>query len=262
MNGLLIYNNKDIERNSWFIDAITKEFSFHNVSLTLLDEELIDFKNIKTSFAIYRGRNYKIVRKLQNKGIQVFNNDLVSELANDKYKTYKFLKKNNIKCLKSSLNENRFKTFPVIAKTRNGHGGTEVFLCKNPLELQDIQKSYSNLMYQEYVKEGFKDLRAYVMGNEVISTILRTSKDNFKSNFSLGGEFNKIESPKKVISICKKIRKLIKSDYIGIDFFEIDGNWIVNEIEDPVGSRMLYWSGTTDFMTRLCNYYLGNISLK
>mgnify|MGYP003291726412 CR=1 FL=1 len=89
MNGLLIYNKEDIEKNSWFIKKIIDEFFLNGIEIKLTNEENLDFNNLDSSFAIYRGRNYKVAKKLEETGLIVFNNDLVSKLANDKYETYK-----------------------------------------------------------------------------------------------------------------------------------------------------------------------------
>ena len=214
----------------------------------------MNFNNLDSSFAIYRGRNYKVAKKLEETGLIVFNNDLVSKLANDKYETYKFLKSNNIGCLKTYKKVNLNSVFPMVAKTRNGHGGNEVFLCNSFVEVQYFQEKYDNLVFQKFIKEANKDIRVYVLGNKPVVAIERTANESFKSNYSLGGKVQQVKVTREMISICKKIRRLIKSDFIGIDFFIQNGKCIVNEIEDPVGCRMVYKCTDIDLINQFVNY--------
>ena len=57
------------------------------------------------------------------------------------------------------------------------------------------------------------------------------------------------EIPEKIIAAVKKICDELHPDFIGIDFLlpnGLDGEFYINEIEDPVGSRMLYSLLKTD----------------
>ena len=78
------------------------------------------------------------------------------------------------------------------------------------------------------------------MNNEIIGAVKRENKNDFRSNYSLGGHVSIYEPNQEMKDIALKIAKILKSDYIGVDFI-IDKNQIyLNEIEDPVGARMLY----------------------
>ena len=43
-----------------------------------------------------------------------------------------------------------------------------------------------------------------------------------------------------MIKIALEIAELLQADYIGVDFIIYDKGFVVNEIEDPVGAKMLY----------------------
>jgi len=75
-SGLIIYSDIDKEKNTWFIDECIRRFAKKGVSLSYVEEnDALDFidKNI-VSFAIYRGRDYRIVESFERKGIRCFNN--------------------------------------------------------------------------------------------------------------------------------------------------------------------------------------------
>ena len=74
------------------------------------------------------------------------------------------------------------------------------------------------------------------------------NNSDFRSNFSLGGEVKAYEPSQEMVDIAIKISKLLGATYIGVDFL-IDGNQIyLNEIEDPVGARMLYKTSNIDII--------------
>ncbi len=99
----------------------------------------------------------------------------------------------------------------------------------------------SNVVLQPLTGSRHQDLRVYVIGEKIIAAILRTAKEGFKSNFSLGGEVREYQLSKKETTIVEKIISLFHFGLVGIDFIIGDnGELIFNEIEDVVGARMLY----------------------
>ena len=54
--------------------------------------------------------------------------------------------------------------------------------------------------------------------------------------------------------IVKKLRKKLKFDYVGVDFLPTKSGWVLNEIEDSAGSRMLYSLSDFDVAERYIDY--------
>jgi glutathione synthase/RimK-type ligase-like ATP-grasp enzyme len=52
--------------------------------------------------------------------------------------------------------------------------------------------------------------------------------------------------PKGCKKIVKKLYRELGFDFVGIDFIFHNGKLVLNEIEDPVGCRMLYSFGKID----------------
>jgi len=93
---------------------------------------------------------------------------------------------------------------------------------------------------QEMAGDPGRDLRIYVLGGRIIASVLRTSDVDFRANFKLGGRAEIVEPPEEV---CKMVRRMVPelmADFIGIDFVFGDGRVYLNEVEDVVGTRMLY----------------------
>jgi glutathione synthase/RimK-type ligase-like ATP-grasp enzyme len=127
-------------------------------------------------------------------------------------------------------------------KSLDGHGGNEVYLINSEDELEPSDKKF---IYQGYLANN-GDVRLYVLNKKVIGAVKRSNGKDFRSNFSLGGEVQEYKASKEMIDIAIKISELLDADYIGVDFIIYDKGFVVNEIEDPVGAKMLYKSTGID----------------
>lgn len=250
INGLIIYNSLDQDKNKWFIEECIKECNDDKFSLFYKEEsEVLSYiENHKVDFVIYRARNYKLVEALEQKGIKCFNNSFTNKIANDKYATYQLCKEQGISCLETSLDDYKGLSYPFIMKSLDGHGGQEVYLINKENEVLDIlKKSQKHFIYQRYLPH-VKDLRVYVLNNQVVAAVIRKNINDFRSNFSLGGVVKTYEPSSEMVDIATKISKLLNATYIGVDFL-IDGSSLyLNEIEDPVGARMLYKTSSIDIV--------------
>ena len=117
------------------------------------------------------------------------------------------------------------------------------------------------IIVQPYIESGARDIRVFMMGEEVIGAVKRTGNGSFKSNYTLGGSVEKYTLASWQEKEAKRIAQAIKSDYIGIDFILLpDGRWLFNEIEDPVGARSLYTTHDFSVAGKLMGYIKGKIS--
>ena len=253
INGLIVYNSVDQKKNEWFIDECINKLNNNEFSLLYKEEsEVLSYlENYKIDFVIYRARNYKLIETLEQKGIKCFNSSLTNRIANDKYATYELCKEQGINCLETSLDSPEGLAFPYIMKSLNGHGGQEVYLIHNEQEyLEILKKSQKHYLYQRYLP-NCNDVRVYVLSNQVVGAVERKSSTDYRSNFSLGGKVKAYQPNQEMVDIATKISKLLGATYIGVDFL-IDGNDVyLNEIEDPVGARMLYKTSNIDIINLL-----------
>lgn len=247
--GILIYNRIDAKKNTWFIEYMKQCFLDDGIDLAFLFEE--DFNETimnDIDFLIYRGRNHLTPLQFEQKGIKVFNRSKVNEIANDKYLSYLFFKNHNLPCMDTFSSIDQVNFYPYIMKPVDGHGGENVFLVSNENEAHAIVKEEDRrYVYQKVASDLGKDIRVYMMGNRFYASVLRTAKENeFRSNYSLGGTVEKITPPTEVINLALKVAQNLNSDFIGIDFIHDKNRWVLNEIEDPVGCRMLYKTSSFD----------------
>ena len=246
INGLIVYNSVDQDKNKWFIDKCIKECNDDKFSLFYKEEnEVLSYlESHKIDFVIYRARNSQLLRLLEQKGIKCFNNALTNKTANDKYATYLLCKEQGINCLETLLDNPGCLAFPLIMKSLAGHGGQEVYLINSEQErLEILKKSQKHFIYQRYLPDC-QDVRVYILNHQVVATVERKNSKDYRSNFSLGGDVKAYEPSPEMVDIAVKVSKLLGATYIGVDFLINGNNIYLNEIEDPVGARMLY--KTTD----------------
>lgn len=233
---ILLYETADARRNVGFIDDLR---SFGDFELVAWDDwsatglEALAAK-LQNSVVLFRIRRPAAARFLEDKGIYLVNRAEVNRIANDKWRSYQLFLLLGVPAIPTFREA---QDFPCVVKSAGGHGGQEVEIINSLEELPDFQ---SDLIFQPIVEHA-ADIRAYVIGGEVVGAVKRSSDDSFKANYSLGGA-----AEKHVLSAAQekdvlRIASALKSDYIGIDFLLLqDGRHVFNEIEDPVGARSFY----------------------
>lgn len=241
MTGWLIYDRVSIIRNQGFADMLTEYAKKTGIELILKFDDDIIF-NPLPDFVIMRSYNFSISARFEELGVRVFNNSNVSEICNDKYKTYKYFINKNIPMMETKLFEDKIKLpfrFPFVVKPVDGHGGKGVTLISNDDEFNSF-KIEGKMIAQKFASNKGKDLRVYIMGNKILKGMLRVSETDFRSNFSLGGKAYIHELTAKEKAVIDKVLSYMSFDFAGIDLIYHKGNPVLNEIEDVVGSRMLY----------------------
>lgn len=263
--GIIIYAPEDAEKNARFINVCSEVMKEKGIGLKLVVlsnknqdsiEQIVNMKEL--SFAINRSRNPVIARQLEAAGIKVFNNSKLIEIANDKWKTYQYAKKLGVAVMetcKGVQDDICDISYPRIIKSRAGHGGNEVFWVQDVAEEKAIIKKLSApYIIQKVADAKGRDIRVYVIGNDIVVSMCRSANVGFKSNFSLGGSAAEYELNEKEIEIVRKLIKGLKPDYIGIDFIYNGNEVVLNEIEDAVGARMVYENTDIPIIERYAEY--------
>ncbi|NLK27758.1 MAG: ATP-grasp domain-containing protein [Clostridiales bacterium] len=290
MLAWLIYYRKNAELNKQYIDFYIEEGSKLGLTVKLILVEDLKFGTwdnqlfisyqdkpiTKPDFAICRAIYPLLNKQLEWMGIPVFNNSFVAEICNDKAKTYQYLSRTGIPMINSIFYRNfqgrealSQADQPTVLKAVDGHGGKQVFLYDPRDRKSALEKTQekileglgtSDLVAQPLTGSRHQDLRVYVIGKEIQAAVLRTAKEGFKSNFSLGGEvrlYSLTEQEKRTVDI---IIDQFDFGLVGIDFLLGDhGELIFNEIEDVVGSRMLYQCSDLNIVRRYLLFILEQI---
>lgn len=300
MTGWMIYNIEDYNKNKKYFEMhkeiadkndiklelkFMENFSYgvnsHSEYFILYDKQRVELPQ----FVIGRMRNPMFTKQLELMGVDVYNNAFVADICNDKAKTYQFLAgsgtevipsefvsadvlDNKIERLNAVSEEENQNLDNKVIKSTSGHGGTEVFLASDYPEAHFP----TDVVVQPFVQGENADVRVYVLDNAIVSAVKRTAKEGFKSNYSLGGDVEEYILSKeervvvdKIIAWFNKERYLRDKTsglfYVGVDFIiDREGKFLFNEIEDVVGSRMLYKTSNIDivqmYMNKIVSRYL------
>ena len=158
--------------------------------------------------------------------------------------------------------DNNKKNSRYIIKTIDGHGGNEVYILQDFIKDNDKDNDKdikTDMVIQPLLDKCNKDVRVYVLNNKIIAAVERCGNNDFRSNFSLGGSVKEYSLKENEINIVKRIINLFNEKtkgysvkglfYAGIDFLiDSNGDVLFNEIEDVVGSRMLYKATDIDIV--------------
>lgn len=249
MKGLLFYDAEGARRNKWFINRLIEAAQElgHNLELVIHEGRSDEAFIAPVAFALVRTICPELTKEAESRAIHTFNNYSTAFTANDKWQTYLLAKKLGLDVMdtKAVADAEEAMTafpFPLILKTVDGHGGSEVFMAETAEKCKEIFSLLGDkrVIAQKVCSEPGIDMRVYVLGGEILACVKRSSETDFRSNFSLGGRAEVVHPDEGVKMAVRRIYGELKCDFVGIDFIRHDGKWILNEIEDVVGTRMLY----------------------
>jgi carbamoyl-phosphate synthase large subunit len=240
-------------KKSLIIPPVEKKDSLKRI-IKIIKENNIQVLFIGSEYEIkFFAENKDYIEKKTKVNICVSSSNII-DIANDKFKTFQFLKKNNFMAPKSFLinNKNINNIYdnlkkPFILKNRFGTSSREVFLIKNKKEFLSIAKTLNFPMAQENLRNNDKK------HDEYTCSIFRDKNGKFIGPF-ISQRFLKhgtswilktIEN-KKLSNLVKKIaHKLNNYGTINIQFMKKNNQFLPIEIN----SR---FSGTTSIRASFC----------
>ena len=277
----LIYDEVEAKRNEHYIRLYFDECYQRNIHLRLLLTEKIEICILDTApairydgviltlptFAICRTINPILSQQLEYMRIPVFNNAFVSAVCNHKMKTYQYVSAFGVQIMdtfwvRKAEDANKGAAYPFVIKPVDGKGGNNVFLVRNKAEHDVATAKLENreCIIQRVASDIGKDLRVYVIGKRIVTAMLRVSEIDFRSNYCLGGNASVYELSGDERTSVEKIIGLFDFGLAGIDFVFHNGNIVFNEIEDVVGSRMVYALTKINIVAEYLDYILSVIA--
>jgi gamma-F420-2:alpha-L-glutamate ligase len=278
MNGWLVYDEENIPRNERFIGFWMLEARRRGVSLALVKTKDIAFgirgdkpfafcagQDGLPGFAVMRTVSPLLSRQLESLGVRVFNDSRVSALCNDKRETHLLLA-GRVPMMDTAFADTaRFACpfpYPVVVKASHGSGGREVLLARDEAEYSAALAALApdSAVIQPLCDHPGLDLRVYVIGKKIIQPMLRQSQTDFRSNFGLGGTATPAVLTREQENMTASIIELFDFGLAGVDFINHRGQWLFNEIEDAVGTRMLYMGTGINIVEMYMNHILSRMA--
>jgi RimK family alpha-L-glutamate ligase len=190
------------------------------------------------------------LHRLENIGIHVFNSATTIERTVDKYYTDFILRDAGILTPRTIVTEDfdqalaAFKEMgDVIVKPMFGSEGKGMRRVSDEDTAYRVFRALELDRYifylQEYIPHGQEDIRAFVVGDQVVAAMRRIG-NGWKTNVSQGAqaEFIELSEPLKDLSV--QAARLVGADYAGVDLLPAeDGRIFVLEINSIPGWRGL-----------------------
>ncbi len=127
--------------------------------------------------------------------------------------------------------------YPVVLKPAVGSWGRLIAKINDRdaaealLEHKKILGSYHHSIFyiQKYIEKRGRDIRSFVVGNECIAAIYRSS-DHWITNTARGGTASNCPVTDEISAISLRAAQAVGNGVVAIDLFETDRGLLVNEV--------------------------------
>ena len=196
-------------------------------------------------------RGLYISRIFEAHGIPVVNSSLVAERCGDKYVTSQIMVSHGIPSPRvlmafdeaSALQAVDRLGYPCVLKPVIGSWGR--LLAK--VDDQETAEAFiehkasmginHQIFYiQEYIHKPGRDIRAFVIGEEPICAIYRSS-DSWITNTARGGIASNCPVTEEIDQICRQAAKAVGGGLLALDLFETESGLVINEINHTMEFR-------------------------
>ena len=191
-------------------------------------------------------RSVHLTALLENKDITVINSFKIASSCGNKLMATLILAKANVPTpktsvafsIKSALNAIDEIGYPAVIKPVIGSWGRLVAPLKDPqstraiLEDRDSMFPLYQIYYiQEMIKKPQRDMRCFVIGDEVVAAIYRYSgPGEWRTNTARGGRVEKCEITSEIEEISLKSAKAFGDGIFGVDLMESSRGPLVHEV--------------------------------
>lgn len=198
-----------------------------------------------------RMREDWVSEHLERMGIPVFNNSRVCRICNDKRRTHLFLQGLPMAdTVFPTAGDHVPAALPRVLKPADGHGGEAVQLIPDAAAWREsfaaMQAAGSRpTLHQAVVEKPGRDLRVYVLFGQILAGVMRTAKAGVVSNFKLGGDVSLHTLTDRERTLAQAVIDRFEAagaplHMAGVDLLYNEAGPVISEVEDVVGSRMLY----------------------
>jgi len=187
------------------------------------------------------------VLKYLNNYVPVINPPEGIDKASNKFLTSVFLELNNVPQPKTAVTESIneaivwIDTFEeAVLKPIFGCGGDGIIKIKKETPilsklntLNEFKEKYKTFYIQEFIKplgEEYRDIRAFVIDDEVVAAMYRIGGENWKNNVSQGGRIEECEITDEIEKLALKAKNALGLFYAGVDLIESEDGLKVLEV--------------------------------
>ncbi len=293
MKGWLIFNKgfaneHNLKQYKLYEDACNKlniklELKT-NFEILFILSEFVDSKvtNLnKPDFILFLDKDITLAKQLELAGFNVFNSSFCIENCDNKNLSHILFAKHGVRTPKTITSKldfsdkfianEQFNNFiiteiglPMVVKEACGSFGQQVYLINTIEELIDIQKKLykTEHLYQEFISSSYgRDVRVYIVNNEVITSILRVNNSDFRANITNGGNVQEFEVDDKIRKLAIKAAKAVEADFAGVDIlFGEDNEPIICEVNSNAYFLGLFSLNGTNIAEYIIKFIVSKLS--
>jgi [lysine-biosynthesis-protein LysW]--L-2-aminoadipate ligase len=226
--------------------------------------------------SISYSRGLYISRIFEAHGIPVVNSSLVAERCGDKYITSQILARNGIPTPRvlmafeeeSALQAIEAMGYPCVLKPVVGSWGRLLAKIENREMAEALIEHKASLgvhhqvfYIQQYINKPGRDIRAFVVGEEVICAIYRSS-ENWITNTARGGVATNCPVTDQIAEICQQAARTVGGGLLALDLFETENGLTVNEINHTMEFRNSIDTTGVNIPQRMIEHVLEQVSIK
>ncbi len=227
------------------IVRINDAHHFFDISSVPEKVDVLFERSVSYSRGLYISKIYEA------NGTNVVNSTQVAERCGDKYVTSQLLVQNGIPTPRvlmafdeeSALAAVDAMGYPCVLKPVVGSWGRLLAKVDNRHMAESLIEHKATLgvnhqvfYVQEYINKPGRDIRAFVVGEEPIAAIYRTS-ENWITNTARGGVASNCSLTPELSEICQRTARAIGGGLLAIDVFETDNGFTVNEVNHTMEFR-------------------------
>ena len=228
-----------------------------NVHLELMDDRELHFDPQNDRFrldlvvarSVSHSRNLCMARLFENAGIPVVNSARAIEICGDKMQTSLALQQAGLPqpdfriafTEASALQAIEEIGYPAVLKPVVGSWGR--LICKVNdrdaaeaiLEHKATLGHYQHSIFyiQRYVEKRGRDIRSFVVGDQCIAAIYRSS-EHWKTNTALGGRASECPISHELQFLSLAAARAVGGEVVAVDLFETPDGLQINEVNDTM----------------------------
>jgi len=226
--------------------------------------------------SISYSRGLYISRIFEAHGVPVVNPSVVAERCGDKYITSQILAKNGIPTPsvlmafdeQSALRAIEAMGYPCVLKPVVGSWGRLLAKVENRHMAESLIEHKATLgvnhqvfYIQEYINKPGRDIRAFVVGDEAICAIYRSS-ENWITNTARGGVATDCPVTDEIAELCQHAAQAVGGGLLALDLFETENGLTINEINHTMEFRNSIVTTGVNIPQKMIEYVLTQVPVK
>jgi [lysine-biosynthesis-protein LysW]--L-2-aminoadipate ligase len=222
--------------------------------------------------SISYSRGLYISRIFEAHGVPVVNPAVVAERCGDKYVTSQILAREGIPTPRvlmafdeeAALAAVEAMGYPCVLKPVVGSWGRLLAKVENRHTAESLIEHKATLgvnhqvfYIQEYINKPGRDIRAFVIGEEPICAIYRSS-ENWITNTARGGVATNCPITAEIADLCRRAAQAVGGGLLALDLFETENGFTINEINHTMEFRNSIATTGVNIPEKMIDYVLSN----